>query len=77
MTKQVDQNSPLFQPGTGKRLKREFLGNLFPTNTAEKNELKAYIKGHTHYHFKNEGVMVGGTPTNPIRMKIVRQKYYY
>lgn len=79
MTKQTPPPSclPLIEPGTGKRLKRKFLGNLFPKDTSESNELKAYTKGFTHYFFKNEGVIVGGTPTNPIRMKIVRQKYYY
>lgn len=38
--------SPLFKDG--KRLTRRFLGNLFPTNTYEKNELKAYLKGHKY-----------------------------
>jgi len=57
-------------------LKRKFLGNLFPESTDESNELKAYKKGHTHYFFKNEGIAVTSA-MQPIRMKEVRQEYYY
>jgi len=54
----------------GKMLKRKFLGNLFPETTFEKNELKAYIKGHSRFAYKKDEW--GNQLFYP-----VRQEYYY
>lgn len=51
-------------------LTRKFLGNLFPKNGFEKNELKAYLKGNTRFgHKKDEN--------GNQQYFTVRQKYFY
>jgi hypothetical protein len=52
------------------RLSRKFLGNLFPENCIEKSELKAYIKGQTHFYYGRDQQ---GYP----RRFEVRQQYFY
>jgi len=55
------------------RLTRRFLGNLFPTNTMESNELKAYTNGHNQFTFGREKFMDRIIP----KMHDVRQEYFY
>mgnify|MGYP003536986094 CR=1 FL=1 len=55
-------------------LKRKFLGNLFPTNTFESNELKAYCKGDTVFVYGRETNQFG--QVYPAKHP-VRQEYYY
>lgn len=54
----------------GKKLSRRFLGNVHPENCIEKNELQAYLKGHTHYHYKTDQF------GNSNKFE-VRQEYFY
>lgn len=64
--------------GVKMRLARRFLGNLFPTTTAERNELKSYIKGHEQYTFGRELVRTSkGTPMIIPKQHDVRQEYFY
>lgn len=51
-------------------LSRRFLGNLFPTNQYEQNELKAYIKGHSSFRYGRDEYQ------NPFYWK-TRQEYFY
>lgn len=53
-----------------KRLTRRFLGELFPKTTIERNELKAYCKGHQRYSY---GMYDNGQPV----YYPVRQEYFY
>lgn len=46
------------------KLTRQFLGNTQAKTTQGQNELKAYLKGHTHFYYLGE-------------RKAVRQKYFY
>lgn len=83
MEDKVNSNSPL-KVGDGinqKSLSRRFLGNLNP-NTRDENkernklrcfeakELKAYLKGQTHFYYGKD------FDRNPIKHE-VRQEYYY
>ena len=70
LTKEID--------GVKMRLTRRFLGNLFPTNTMESNELKAYTKGNDQFTFGRELVKTnkGGYLIIP-KMHDVRQEYFY
>lgn len=63
----VENTSPLVKDG--KRLTRRFLGNLFPKTVFEKNELKAYLKGKTHFTYKNN--------SDNYHLHKVRQEYFY
>lgn len=49
---------------------RKFLGNPNPKTTAEKNELKAYLKGHEYFSFGKDSI------GRSIKHK-VRQELYY
>lgn len=72
--------SPLIKEVNGKkmRLTRRFLGNLFPKNTSEKNELRAYLKGHDQFTFGKELVRTDkGMPMIIPKMHDVRQEYFY
>lgn len=64
----IENTAPLLQGG--KKLKRRFLGNLFPKTTFEKNELQAYIKGKELFYYKRD--VIGNPVSYP-----VRQEYYY
>lgn len=68
----VSNTSPLVigEAPNQQQLTRRFLGNLFPENTYEKNELKAYIKGHSRFSYKKDEA------GNPIFYE-VRQQYFY
>lgn len=54
------------------RLKRKFLGNLFPKTGIEQAELRAYLKGHVRFSYKSFDEF--GNRTYPYT---VRQEYYY
>jgi hemoglobin-like flavoprotein len=69
MTK-VKNTLPLIDKKTGNKLTRKFLGNLFPKNTYEKNELKAYLAGKNSFHYKKDEA------GHPISYP-VRQEYSY
>lgn len=53
-----------------KKLKRRFLGNLFPKNSIEVKELKGYVMGHSRYAHGRDSF--GYQMYYP-----VRQEYYY
>ena len=53
-----------------KRLTRRFLGNHNPEYPVEHKELKAYLKGNTHYQYKKDET------GNPLTFK-VKQEYFY
>ena len=63
----------------GKRLSRRFLGNINPENVFEKKELKAYLKGHTHFQYRNTGEVFVGINNYGERVysNKVRQEYFY
>lgn len=64
--------------GIKMRLTRRFLGNLFPTTTAESNELKSYVKGNDQYTFGRELLRTTkGMPMIVPKMHDVRQEYFY
>lgn len=65
---EATNTSPLKKDGM--TLTRRFLGELFPKNTMEVNELKAYLKGKTRYRFGRD------SEKNPIYHP-VRQEYKY
>lgn len=74
---EIKNTAPLIKDG--KKLTRRFLGNLFPINVLEKNELKAYLKGSPNYQYKGNGdVQIGrGALCAPIMGYKVRQEYFY
>lgn len=53
-----------------KKLTRRFLGNLFPKNCYENNELKAYVKGHSRFAYKRD-------ERGNQQYYLVRQEYFY
>jgi len=72
--------SPLtaIKDGVVYKLSRRFLGNLFPQNTMEKNELNSYIKGCTVFTFgiqltRYDDGKIGIYP----KKHLVRQEYFY
>ena len=68
--------SPLIKDG--KILTRRFLGNLFPKNTPESNELKAYTKGHQEYTYGRQLVKTQAGVYMVVPMQHdVRQEYFY
>lgn len=68
----IKNTAPLVigDPPNQKKLTRRFLGNLFPKTGFEKNELKAYIKGHSKFHYYKDEF------GNPFTFR-VRQEYFY
>jgi len=68
----VNNTSPLVigEAPNQQQLTRRFLGNLFPDNCYEKNELNAYIKGHSRFAYKKDEQ--GHQIFYP-----VRQEYFY
>lgn len=82
MENKATSTSPLHiitDEGQVKRLTRRFLGNHNPVLSIEKKELKAYLKGHEFYTYKNEGDTVIGINPNGSLIKgyKVRQEYFY
>lgn len=69
----ANNTSPLVDKETGKRLTRRFLGNPNPTNVFEKNELKAYLRGHNTFGYKTVDEATGQR-YYPYK---VRQEYFY
>lgn len=72
MKNQIKNTAPLTigEYPNQQALSRRFLGNLFPDNTFEKNELKAYLKGQSVFHYRKDEM------GNPIPYR-VRQEYFY
>ncbi len=68
----IKNTAPLVigDPPNQQKLTRRFLGNLFPKHTFEKNELKAYIKGHSLFSYGKD------QNGNTCYFK-VRQQYFY
>lgn len=69
---QISNIAPLTigEEGNKQVLKRRFLGNIFPKNTYENKELKAYVKGSPVFNY---GKHENGQPVT----YTVRQEYYY
>lgn len=64
----IKNTAPLVKDG--KRLTRKFLGNLFPENCYENNELKAYVAGKSKFAY-------GRDENGNQRYYSVRQEYSY
>jgi non-homologous end joining protein Ku len=68
--KKANNTLPLIEKKTGNPLTRKFLGELFPKNVFESNELKAYVAGKNSFNYgKDES-------GNPVSYP-VRQEYSY
>ena len=72
MKEKVKNNAPLIigQYPNQQRLSRKFLGDIDGKSTIERKELKAYLKGQTHFFYGSDAL------GNPIRHE-VRQEYFY